>query len=165
MATCITLINDALFSIGATSDINPSTPELTNAAFRRLIQWVNQLAAGGVNIFPIDPQTGQPIPPTTPPTEVGDELGNDPAFDLALSAGFAPWVAPLYNLPVSIEARGAADHAMQTLNGASAICAIPEWPETLPVGGGNVRGPWNRVFFPVPDAYFIPKEDEQVVTP
>ncbi len=155
MAICISLINDSLFSIGATSDINPSTPELVNAAFRRLIQWVNMNIKNDVDFGFADP----PVFPVL----VGDELGNDPAYDLSIAAGLAPWLAPLYNLEVSREASAAARIAMQTLNGASMLCDVPEWPETLPVGQGNVRGPWSRVFFPVPEAYFIPLEDEEVV--
>lgn len=155
MATCIVLINDALFSIGATSDINPSSPELVNAAFRRLIQWVNMNIKNDIDFGFADPPVF--------PVAVGDELGNDPAYDLPIAAGLAPWLAPLYNVPVSTEARGAADQAMQTLQAANALCAVPEWPETLPVGQGNVRGPWSRVFFPVPEAYFIPVVDNAVV--
>jgi len=148
MATCISLINDSLFSLGVTSDINPSSPELINAAFRRLIQWVNMNIKNGIDFGFADP----PIFPEV----VADELGNSAEFDLSIAAGMAPWLAPLYNVPVSLVASQAARVAMQTLNGASMLASVPEWPETLPVGAGNVRGPWNRVFFPVPEAYFIP---------
>ncbi len=157
MATCITLINDALYSIGVTSDINPSTPELINASFRRLIQWVNMGLENGIDFGFADPPVF--------PVEVGDELGNNPAYDLSISAALSPWLAPLFNVPVSVVAGAAARVAMQTLNGASMLPDVPEWPETLPLGGGNMRGPWNRVFFPVPVAYFIPVDEEDEVTP
>ena len=145
MATCIDIINDALFSIGGSSPINPAPNELINASFNRLLDWVDQLAIDGVDLG---------IPEGTPrPTEPGDELGNDPGLNLALKAGLAPWLAPLFQikLPPGHEARGAADQAMQTLYARSMLPSLPEWPETLPVGVGNRRGPWSRVFFEVPE--------------
>lgn len=151
---CIDIINDALFAVGATSQYKPASPEMISISFRRLIQWVNQLAASGVTLG---------IPATQPPpAQVGDELGNAPEYDLALSAGFAPVVSPLFKRPVPSQARQAAKDAMDELYASFLKAAPPEWPETLPIGAGNTRGPKGRVYFPVPeDVYFIDQETEE----
>ena len=153
---CITIITDAQFAIGSQSDINPASPELINASFRRLLQWLNQLVAGGVDLG---------IPEgTLPPTEPADELGNDPAFDLALSAWLAPWLAPIFQVPVSRETTNSASAAMQTLYSGSMLPNAPEWPETLPIGAGNTRGPKGRVYFPVPDYSPYNDTEDDIVT-
>ena len=164
MATSISLINDALFSIGATSTINPAAPELINASFRRMIQWITQMTASGILIA--EDSNGVPIAINiaTLPTDPASELGNAPATDLSLAAGLAPWVAPLFKITLApgSPAKAAADHAMQYLYTVSMLPNLPEWPETLPIGAGNERGPKGRVFFPVPVVSFTRNDDGSV---
>lgn len=147
MAKAIDIINDAMYAIGASSDINPASPELQNAAFRRLIQWMIQLQHSGIPLG---------LDETNLPTEPGTELGNDPAFDLSLAAGLTVWIAPLFQIAVSIDTRGAADQAMDFMYINALKADPPEYPETLPIGSGNERGPKSRVYFPAPEDPFEP---------
>jgi hypothetical protein len=169
MATGIDVINDAMFAIGASSDINPATPALINASFRRLTQWIEQMTAKGI-FLGLD-ENGDPAPITLPlPSIPAEELGNAPATDLSLGAGLAPWIAPLFRLPLDQPTRVAAKQAMDYLYTISAMADLPQWPSTLPIGGGNKRGPNGRTYMPRPvDPFpYLSNEDdepEEGVTP
>lgn len=147
----IDCINDAMFAIGASSDINPASPELINKSFQRLTQWLTQLTAKGVLIGGTDAIPAL-LDLTFLPTEPAGEIGNSPASDLSLSAGLAVWIAPLFRIPVDLETKAAAKQGMAYLYTISATPQLPEWPNTLPTGGGNSKGPFGRNYFPKPTA-------------
>lgn len=164
MATGIDIINDAMFSIGASSELNPATPILINASFRRLTQWLTQMTAKGI-LLGLD-ENGEPTSIPLPlPTSPAGQLGNAPATDLSLGAGLAPWIAPIFRLPVDGPTKSAATQAMSYLYAISAMAELPQWPATLPIGGGNKRGPNGRTYFPRPVDPFpyldIPNEEDE----
>jgi hypothetical protein len=151
MATCIDIITPALYAIGAESPINPAPPEMINQAFKRLLAWVVTMQHDGIDLG---------VDETALPTLPGDELGNPIETDLPLQAGFTVWVAPLFRIVPDTAVRGAADAAMNSLYAGAFKADLPEWPETMPIGAGNRRGPKGRVFFPVP-AFLDTEEAEE----
>jgi hypothetical protein len=162
----IDCLNDAMFAIGVSSDINPASPEMINVAFRRLLQWLTQMTAQGIYL---GETSGKPslLDLANLPTEPAGEIGNSPASDLSLAAALAPWLAPLFRVPVDKTTNDTADQAMQYLYTISAMPELPQWPSTLPVGGGNNFGPWGRTFFPTPAEPFpfIEDNDEGTIIP
>lgn len=153
----IDVINTALFAAKVSSEFKPASPEMLSRSFVRLVEWLNQLIGEGVTLG---------IPENQPPlTQPGDEIGNDPIYDLALGDAFARIAASQFGRPLPRTAALNANRAFDKLYGDFMKAAVPEWPETLPVGQGNQRGVKGRVYFPVPrDVYFIP-DDEETVTP
>jgi hypothetical protein len=160
MATSNDIMKPAFFAIGASSDINPASPEMLEVAFKRFIVMMQKFEVDGMKQVLGTDFTDNP------PASASDEINNSVGSDLALECVFAVWVAPLFRIEPSPTVRGSADSAMQTLRTIAFAPEAPEWPETLPVGAGNTRGPWNRVFFPVPLYTQAQQGDEEeIVTP
>jgi len=149
----------AFYAIGASSDINPATPEMLEVAFKRFINMMQKFEVDGMKEVLGTDFTNNP------PTSPSDEINNSVGSDLALECVFAMWVAPLFRIEPTATVKGAADSAMQTLRTIAFAPVAPEWPETLPVGAGNNRGPWSRVFFPVPLYTQQQQADEEEINP
>lgn len=145
MATSNDIIRPALFSIGASSDINPATPEMLQAAFNRFVVMMQKFEVDGMQTVLGTDFT------ENPPTDIAAEINNSVGSDLALECVFAIWVAPIFQIIPSDTDKALARTAMSTIRTKAFTATAPEWPETLPIGGGNRRGPKGRVYFPVPD--------------
>ena len=150
----INILNDAMFAIGASSDINPASPEMINVSFRRLLQWVTQMTEQGLLLAENAEGVPSLLDLTALPSDPAGELGNAPATDLSLTAGLAPWIAPIFQIKLDLEAVKAAKTAMIYIATVSNAPVLPEWPETLPTGSGGRRGPWGRTYFPRPVSPF-----------
>lgn len=128
----------SLYSIGVTSDVNPASPEILNVAFNTFIFWITWMKKNGIDIG---------VDYDNLPTDMGSELGNNPDSDFPLSTAFAVWVAPIFQVPVPAATKTVADAAMNSLYAEAMRPQFPEYPDTLPIGAGNMRGPKARIFF------------------
>lgn len=138
MSTSIDLMTPSLYSIGVTSDVNPASAEILNVAFSTFIFWITWMKKNGIDIG---------VDYDNLPTDMGDELGNDADTDFPLSRGFAVWVAPIFQVAVPAATQTVADAAMASLYAEAMRPQFPEYPDTLPIGSGNMRAPKSRVFF------------------
>lgn len=143
MASANDIVRDALFRIGASSDINPASPEMINTATTTFFDWLDELYIDGVDIG---------YDPASPPTP-SDELGNIQGTTNALKAGAALQIADAFNITPTVKVVNAATKAMSTIYALTMRPRIPSWPETLPVGAGNMRAPRARVYMQVPEFY------------
>lgn len=137
MSTAISRVQRALFLNGASSPINPASSELIQLAFEDLVSMLINWASLNINIG------------VTIPENQADELNNPPDTDLVIAYQLAVLSAPTFQLEAS---RATRSKALMLYNGLLTTYAphpLPEWPDTLPVGEGNMRGTKPRVFFPV----------------
>lgn len=136
MATAISRVTRALFLNGASSPINPASPELIQIAFEDLVSMLINWAALNINIG------------VTIPENQTDELNNPPDTDLVIAYQLAVLSAPDFQLEAP---RAVKSKALMLYNGLLTTYAphpLPEWPDTLPVGQGNMRGTKPRVYMP-----------------
>jgi hypothetical protein len=140
VTTAIDLITPALYLNGASSPINPASQELKNLTFTALVDMLVEWAALNINL-------GIAIP-----TNPADELNNPPDTNQVIQYQLAILSAPLFQLdaPYSVKSKGAVLYT--NLLTTYAPHPLPEWPDTLPVGSGNMRGSKARVFFPTSEA-------------
>ena len=154
MATSSDIIKPALFSIGAASDINRATPEMLKAAFNLFVAMMQKFEVDGMKSALGTDFT------ENPPTDIATEINNSVGSDLALINVFAIWVAPIFQIIPSDTQKALATMAMNTIRSVAYTATAPEWPETLPIGAGNRKGPKGRVYFPVPE-YTQARQNEE----
>ena len=153
MSTSIDLIRPSLYSLGVTSDSNPASPEILNVAFDTFIFWITWMKKNGIDIG---------VDYDNLPTAIGDELGNNPDTDFPLSRAFSVWVAPIFQVEVPRATQTVADAAMVSLYGEAMRPQVPDYPDTLPIGAGNMRAPKSRIFFSESD--FVKDYNDSVTT-
>lgn len=140
MATAIDLVNKALYLSGASSQVNPATPELKNMAFDALVDMLNEWEALGIVV------TGLTIP-----TNLTDELANPTDTNQVIQYQLAVLSSPLFQIDAPFHVKSKAASLYTDFLTKYMPYPAPEWPNTLTVGAGNERGPHSRVFYPVPD--------------
>ncbi len=139
MATAISLVTRALFLNGASSQINPASPELIQLAFQDLIDMLVEWAALNINLG------------VTIPENPADEINNPPDTNQVIRYQLAVYSAPTFQVQAPIEVKGLAARLYTNLLTTYAPHPLPEWTDTLPIGSGNTRGTKPRVFFPTPE--------------
>lgn len=139
MSTAATLIKKALFLNGASSPINPATPELIQMTFDALVDMLVEWAALNINLG------------ITIPTNPADEINNPPDTNQVIQYQLAVLSAPIFRLDAPITVKGKAASLYTALLTTYAPHPLPEWTDTLPVGSGNSRGTKPRVYFPTPE--------------
>jgi hypothetical protein len=140
MSTAISRITRALYLNGAASPINPASQELKTIAFEDLQSMLINWAALNISLG------------ITLPTNPTDELDNPPDTDLVIAYQLAVLSAPTFQLDAPYPVKAKAATLYTELLTTYAPHPLPEWPDTLPVGSGNMRGTKPRVFMPTPEA-------------
>lgn len=136
MATAAYQITRALYLNGAAAPINPASPELKQIAFETLIDMLVEWAALDINLG------------ITIPVNQTDELVNPPDTNQVIQYQLAIRTAPFFKLTAPMSVMGEAARLYDALLTTYAPHPLPEWPDTLPVGQGNMRGTKSRVFMP-----------------
>lgn len=140
MATAISLVRKALFLNGCSSEINPASPELIELAFEALIDMLVEWASLNINLG------------ITLPENQTDELDNPPDTNQVIQHQLAVLSAPIFQKEASLTVRNKAATLFTYLLTTYSPHPLPEFPDTLPVGSGNMRGTKPRTFFPTPEA-------------
>ena len=139
MSTAIDLITPALYLNGASSPINPASPELKNETFNVLVNMLIEWSSLNINLG------------VTIPTNPTDELNNPPDTNEVIKYQLAVRSAPYFQLTAPMSVMGEAAKLYSNLLTVYAPHSLPEWTDTLPVGAGNTRGSKPRVYFPTPE--------------
>ena len=139
MATAISLVTRALFLNGASSPINPATPELVQLAFQDLVDMLVEWAALNINLG------------VTIPENPADEINNPPDTNQVIRYQLAVYSAPTFKIQAPMDVKTQSDILFTRLLTTYSPHPLPEWTDTLPIGSGNTRGTKPRVFFPTPE--------------
>jgi hypothetical protein len=135
----IQAINRALFLNGGGSVVNPIDPNSLQEVFTELVNMLNEFLE-----IPLDLNI-------TIPTDTADEIGNPAWSNAAFEFMLATRSAPLIQLDAPNWVKVRAYELEDFLLTKSAPDEYPEYPDTMPVGTGNMRGPKPRVFYPLPE--------------
>lgn len=149
MATAIFVITSAMQDIGATSTINPASPEAVNTSLNRLLQMLNQW------LLKVDLGDSFVLP-----TETTDEMNNDADTDLAIIQNLSIVIAPTLRKPITLDQRVNARDSYSDLLVNHAIRPEQPYPSTLPRGAGRRHVPFSRQYYTEPE-----RKDTETVQP
>lgn len=136
MATAISIVNKALSLAGVATVIKPADPLLINESFNELVDMLNEFVELGLSLN------------ITIPTDSADEVGNPAWSDAAFRTMLAVRVGPIFQKDTPIAVKVRAFDQENILLTRSAPFPLPEYPDNLPIGSGNERGPKSRVYYP-----------------
>lgn len=149
MATAILVITSAMQDIGATSAINPASPDAVNTTFNRLVQMLNQW------VLKVDLGDSFVIP-----TETTSEMNNDADTDLVIIQNLSIIISPTLRKPVTLDQRINARESYNDLLVNHAKRPEQPYPSSLPRGQGRRHVPFSRQYYIEPD-----RKDTQTVQP
>jgi len=138
----------ALEEAGLANYVYDLAPEQIQSACRKLDQMMATWAGKGINLsYPtaIDPENTNVDTDTNVP-----EYANE-----AIITGLAVRLGPQYGKNLSPETKMAAKSAYEVLLLQNASVIPMQFPNTLPVGGGNKRNLLPAPFMPTPDTSSI----------
>lgn len=138
----------ALEEAGLANYVYDLAPEQIQSACRKMDQMIGTWQGKGINLsYPtaLDPEN----------TDVDTET-NVPAWaNEAIVANLAVKLGPQYGKNLSVETKMAAKSAFEVLLLQNASVIPMQFPNTLPVGGGNKRNLLPAPFMPTPDTSSI----------
>lgn len=150
MSTAIFVVTSALEEIGATSIINPASPDTNNACFTRLIQMINSWTQLGIDL-------GDSF---VLPTVLADDMLNDANTDLALIGKLAIQISPFMRKTPTKDQKDNAGNAYTELLVTNLKRPNMAYPSTLPRGAGRRSVPFGRRYYTEPTL-----KDTQTVQP
>lgn len=149
MATAIFVITSAMQDIGATSTINPASPDALNTSLNRLVQMLNQW------LKKVDLGDNFVLP-----TETTDEMNNDADTDLVIIQNLSIVIAPTLRKPITLDQRINARESYDDLLVNHGIRPEQPYPSSLPRGQGRRHVPFSRQYYIEPD-----RKDTETVQP
>jgi hypothetical protein len=138
MSTAATLIKKALFLNGASSPINPASPELIQLTFEALIDMLVDWDALNINLG------------VTIPTNQTDEINNPPDTNQVIQYNLSVISAPLFRLEAPMNVQARALSLYDDMQITYSVNPVSYLPTTLPIGTGNqqnvngARYYWNQ---------------------
>jgi hypothetical protein len=139
MSTAQSLIDKALFVMGASSPMKPAQPEMYQQGLDGLIdmlsRWGNLNTNLGITI------------PSSLTTEINNPLGTDGAIYYTL----AKELCPLFQKALGRDVLDMQARLFEDLLTVYNPLPLPQYPSTLPVGQGNRLSGYDRAYYPQPD--------------
>lgn len=140
MSTAIDLIKKALYLSGCSSEINPASPELTQICFEDLTVFIEELDSIGITLG------------LTMPVLLTDDISEPADTTKMFESNIAVRTAPYFQKDAPPATKKLAKKQYRQLLINYAPFPLPNYPDTLPIGSGNIRGVKPRVFYsPIPE--------------
>lgn len=140
MSTAIFVITSALEEIGATSIINPASPDTNDACLKRLIQMINEWTQ-------LDIDLGDNF---VLPVKLADEMLNDDNTELVLIEKLGLKIAPFMRKIPTRDHKVNASSSFNRLLVTNVKRPNMPYPNTLPRGSGRRNTPFGRRYYTEP---------------
>lgn len=135
MSQASEIVNAALRLLNLYSDVLPVVPEHQSLAFDAFKDMLNAWEENEVNL------------PLDIPNDIDDQLDEDEWITKGLKYNLAVEAAPYLQVDPSQTVISIASDCYDTIVVKAVDSADVIYPNTLPLGQGNRRGPKSRVFF------------------
>lgn len=134
------IVQAAFEEIGIAAYAFDATSEELQSGLRRLDALVESWEGMGLTF-------GYPLHDTPSESSLSEVCDIPSVAQLALTTSLALRIAPMFGKIVSVDTRGAAASALDSLRNYLFTMPSMQLPATLPVGAGNQRAPYSATYF------------------
>ena len=135
MSTAISVIHKAMYLMGAKSQVQSPDPNSVRILLEVLVEIIERWDSLNTNLG------------ITLPTVTTDELGEPPWSTQAIYYTLCVDGAPLLRKTVTLDVLSKQNEFYADLLAVANPHPLPDYPDILPIGTGNMRGPKSRVFY------------------